>query len=218
MSALVTCVAIVACGSSASTTEDPEGGAPEAGTTESDGASSTEDAVVLFDAGAPCDGSPCDRRIAFITQNLYPGNFGGIANADQACMTEAQANPLLAGRTFRAWLSTNGIPARTRFPSFTGSLRRVDGEIVAASLSELLTTGPRVPINRPPDGASAPSSLVWTGTSSDGAAIADKNCMGWAAGGTITAGVGKSDDLAAWTSSTPDRPCAVPLRLYCFEN
>lgn len=216
--------AFAACGSEGATVEPAEGGAPEAdgGTSDPDGAPGADGSsfdASLFDAGAPCGADPsCDRRVAFITQDAYDGALGGLSDADQICMTEAQANPLLAGRTFRAWLSTNGTSARSRFPAFTGALRRVDGEIIANGMAELLSTGPRVPINRPPSGATAISSLVWTGTDANGDAIADKNCMGWSSDAAILAGVGKSDDLPSWTSTTPDRPCAIPLRLYCIES
>jgi hypothetical protein len=219
-----TMAAVIACGNDAGIVGDPgEGGATGEGGADGDDASAIEDGatfdVILFEAGTPCDADPtCDRRIAFITSNSYMGAFGGLTIADALCMTEAQANPLLAGRTFRAWLSTNGTNARARFPAFTGALRRVDGEIVAVGLSELLTTGPRVPINRPPSSTTAISSLVWTGTSADGGAIPNENCTGWMVGGSVTGGVGKSDDLPRWTSIAPDRPCGVPLRIYCIER
>jgi hypothetical protein len=79
----------------------------------------------------------------FVTSRGGPdgGNFGGLAGADALCTTLATAaNPALASKTWRAYLSTSEEDARDRIGS--GPWRNFNGVIIANDLQQLHDQGP----------------------------------------------------------------------------
>jgi hypothetical protein len=182
-----------------------------------------------------CTNGVCDRRV-FVTSALYTGDLGGVAAADQACQSLAQAASL--GGTYKAWLSTTTVAAPSRF---AGALNwryvLVDGTLVANSLSTLLSGTPLVAINmtekktQGPAGTaaqsctlSAGSLFVWSDTSNTGTIIYGSSapagtgdCAGWTSNGTDVSYGGDGNTRGGW-SATCNAACSGEAALYCFEQ
>lgn len=93
--------------------------------------------------GEECDGeegctAECTKafRRVFVTSEVFTGDLGGIAGADQKCQTAAE-NAGLPGE-YMAWISSSeGAPAE-RFVQSVVPYRQLDGVQIAASWSELI--------------------------------------------------------------------------------
>jgi hypothetical protein len=156
------------------------------------------------------------------------GNFGGIAGADALCETlAAAADPALAAKTWRAYLSTSTENARDRIGA--GPWRNAAGVIIANNVEELhdQATGgaseenyPLNDINTPlrEDGTPLPAQPVLhdilTGSNLDGTVSASGTCSDW----TSTAGTtrnghsnraGGGQNPSSWNSAH-DTACGVP--------
>jgi hypothetical protein len=130
------------------------------------------------------------------------GNLGGIAGADALCETlAAEANPALASKTWRAYLSTSTENARARIG--TGPWRNAAGAVIANSVEQLHdqaaggTLDATWPVNDfgvPLDetGAQVPQNVhdILTGSQQDGTLAANATCNDWTlnAGGTAQVG------------------------------
>lgn len=188
----------------------------------------------------PVDARAETVRLVFVTSARVNGAFAlGKASpwaaADAVCATEAIANNLSG--TFVAWLSYEKDGT-----SFNAGTRITDGAyhlpgtiadggapvLVAASRAELLSTGPRVDMDRLATGERVPQdensavSWVWTGTIPNGTA-SFSSCRQWtSADASDTGGTGNARRIpqntpADWTT-LGSRPCDIPRRLYCFEK
>lgn len=108
--------------------------------------------------------------------------------------------------------------AQPRFPRFNYLEEwyvRVDGEPIARGFDELLSGTLRNPISLDILGTEV-STLVWTGTESDGTA-GGNDCSSWTSR-SGQAGVGLTDQVDAdWTDDVII-PCSGLLRLYCFPQ
>lgn len=162
------------------------------------------------------------HNYAFVSSVRYPGDLGGLDGADAKCAALA-ATAELPGH-FRAWLSTSTIAAKTRFPG-GGGLVRVDGSIVATTLTDMLATGRvRNPLWLDEMGALQGDNedffgeRVWTGTFQNGDAES-LHCDGWTKGDGATSGyVGATQGgLVGWSAFNADA-CSVGHRLYCFAD
>lgn len=123
------------------------------------------------------------------------GNFGGIAGADALCQTlAAAANPAVAGKTWRAYLSTSTEDARDRIG--TGPWRNAAGVIIANNVQQLHdqaaggTSEQTWPLNDfsialREDGSQLPAQPVThdilTGSNQDGTVSASGTCTDWTA-------------------------------------
>lgn len=111
------------------------------------------------------------------------GNFGGLDGADALC--DELATAVGAGdRTWRAFLSTNDVDARSRIGA--GPWRGADGALIAETLDALFTAG-LPPADRAlldENGEAIPGDIhdIVTGTGQDGNRLADLNCNGWTSG------------------------------------
>src|SRR5262249_30645591 len=75
---------------------------------------------------------------AFVTSTTYvPGNWGSVGTADSACNTRAAAAGLPAVGSYRAWLSTSTVTARSRLTPARGWIR-TDGLPVADTAVSLV--------------------------------------------------------------------------------
>jgi hypothetical protein len=146
-------------------------------------------------------------RGAFLSQGSFFPQSGGIAVADTLCQNEAGAQGLPRSTSYRAYLSTNAVPAAMRF-SLTGApWVRLDGVLLAATpddfvsgalLSALVVTSTRAHVR----------SEVYTGVNA--------TCSDWT---SLSAMGGVADNASmrlAFYEST--RTCGNSRRIYCLEN
>jgi hypothetical protein len=156
------------------------------------------------------------------------GNFGGIAGADALCETlAAAADPALAAKTWRAYLSTSTENARDRIGA--GPWRNAAGVIIANNVEELHDQAPggaseeNYPlndINTPlrEDGTPLPPQPVLhdiiTGSNLDGTVAASGTCSDWTSNmGTTRNGhsnrAGGGQNPSSWNSAH-DTACGEP--------
>lgn len=176
---------------------------------------SARDADAGFDAGAGCQGDPGCTRYAFVTSTTHLGTLLGLSGADTICNARKAANPLLANRTFVAWISTQTKNARDRFVA-TAPIRRVDGTQIASSLADLLQNGPQAPLSLDEKGSAVlDSAAVFTGTQNDG--VVNNDCEDWS-NGDSPAKVGSAlvSKSGKWTDDATLN-CSEKARVYCFE-
>jgi len=112
----------------------------------------SNDDVILADAIVGDGGATgLQGRVVFVTSTTHNGVLKGVNGADTLCQATA-ADAGLPG-AFKAWLSANNSAVKDRFKDFT-----TDGgetlpyitpdrkSVISASILELSTNGPRVPI------------------------------------------------------------------------
>lgn len=182
------------------------------------------------EAGRPqCDGDVDCERVIFVTKGAFNGKLGGLSGADQKCFEAAKANPALAGRPFRAWLSDSTGSAAGRVPHGTKPFRRTDGTIVATSYTDLTDKTLSLPPVLDETGQMLPgptfSRSVWTGTSPAGTSN-NIHCNDWSSD-TVTAsgGFGYADQTdETWTElldtdtgNPATYSCNADNHLYCVE-
>ena len=175
--------------------------------------------VALTACTAPFDPSlltdaKADVNLVFVTSSTQQGNFGGLAGADAICANDA-TNAGLPG-TYVAWLSTDTFDIRTRIGEAKG-WARVDGKGVANDLTELATSGPRVPISRTANNADlrAVTAHVYTGTQPNGQP-GMYDCGNWTlnnVGDVLTGDIAGGRDTFTETDRSA---CSLEARLYCF--
>jgi hypothetical protein len=206
------------------------GGLSGAGTDEPD--ASTSDAAPADGAvdGSPQDGLAPDAadaavgdadaavadRIVFLSSDLYPGNFGGLANADASCQALA-AQAGIPG-TFRAWLGEvdGGSPA-TRMTRSFGSYVLVNGAVVATSFGGLLSaTELMVAIDVDENGVQVAPTGVWTNTNEQGRPR-EVDCLRWSNA--------TSNEFGRVTLTTTKKlvaeqiyACNNSMRFFCVEQ
>jgi hypothetical protein len=246
--AFVLLVAAAACGDlkNASDQGAPTDAGPDAGEG-ADGSPSTPGLDgAAGDAGQDArpdggDGAASPVHLVFVTTGSVDGSFAGAgspwAAADAICASEATANNLTG--TFVAWLSYEDsfgtkFNAGTRIPDVAfylpGTLADAGAPVlVAASKAELLTTGPRVQMDRIATGGQVPQdenayvTWVWTGTDGFGEAYSTLTCKAWTSAASGEAGVaGNARRIPAatqtdWTT-LGGRTCDVRRRFYCFQK
>lgn len=85
------------------------------------------------------DGGPC--RV-FATSQRYQADLGGLAGADEKCPALADASPLTAGGSYKAWLSTEAEYPANRFTNIdqTGPYLMTNGVKIADDW-DTLTSG-----------------------------------------------------------------------------
>jgi hypothetical protein len=143
----------------------------------------------------PADAGEDDSMSFFLTSrgSGNGGNFGGIAGADALCaMLATEADPALASKTWRAYLSTSTEDARERIG--TGPWRNAAGVIIANDVDELHDQAPGgaseddYPLSNPntalrEDGTPLPGQPVLhdiiTGSNLDGTVSASGTCSDW---------------------------------------
>lgn len=174
--------------------------------------SSTGPAVASPLSGTGVTGNP-----VFVTSATYdPVQIMGLMGADAKCQASASAGGLPPG-TYRAWLSTSSVDARTRLASARGFLR-TDGTPFADAQSDFLDNN-RVLNSVRNDESGAPvagSTDVWTGTGNAGT-VATLTCGDWTSNNPAVLGTAGTTEggPVAWTLySFPS--CAMALHLYCF--
>lgn len=169
----------------------------------------------------------CKRdRIVFATSLKFSSQFiGGLAGADGICLQRALAGELERPEGFKAWLSDSKNDAIERVFSGEGRYVRVDGALVAYSMTALLAGDMKAPIEIDEFGGPAGSG-AWTGTMPNGRRVADsKHCLDWTTDDPFTEtgyyGICIRND-ESWTFEddpvTSPGLCSEQFRLYCFEG
>jgi hypothetical protein len=169
-----------------------------------------------------CVGGHCTSRV-FVTSQLFEGNLGGLAGADQKCQALADAATL--GGEFRAWLSDANTPITARFQPSQGRYVRVDGVVIANNSSELeLSSTLRDAISVDETGALVPASVTpntspyaWTGQGAEPNGNVSY-CADWTSSNVEVSGlIGNFTRTDAWQKLGVAADCAIDLHLYCFE-
>jgi len=156
--------------------------------------------------------------------NLTGGGADGLAGADAFCKQLAnEVSPLLGGKTWRAYLSTTTVNARSRIGS--GPWYNAKGVVIADSLEHLhdeagmnnltLTTNLDELGNQVPSGGGGANVHdILTGTLANGSA-SQNHCNNWtSSAGNVTAQVGHSNRQGggaaptSWNSAHATRGCA----------
>lgn len=153
----------------------------------------------------------------FVTSLAFTGNLGGQAGADAKCATAAAAGGK-AG-TFKAWLSTAGSSALSRFTVEGPWEQRStsSGNIATFHNRANLQTTPRANIVVDEQGRDTPA-YFWTGTAAGGASTG-QDCAGWTSPSTSATG-GYGNGAAASTTWTADgvTGCDTTLPLLCIAQ
>jgi hypothetical protein len=154
---------------------------------------------------------------AFVTSEMYvPGTLGGLEGADAKCQGLAQTAHLPG--TFKAWLSTSTVDAKSRLESARGWIRP-DGRPFADSVAALTQAG---------------QIFYPLRIDESGHDIVDEGLLVYAATGTQRDGTRTTNTSNDWTLSSAAYDYGVPLatarswtdefsapggqtaRLYCF--
>jgi cysteine-rich repeat protein len=179
-------------------------------------------------AQVPGDGcsSSCTKefRRVFVTSQVFTGNLGGIAGADQKCQDAAEG-AMLPGE-YRAWLSTPTTSPADWLVHSSVPYRQLNGAEVASNWEQLVA-GPLTSSIYVSEWGGEPgvgmhscvpdSRPVWTNTRADGMVYTpDMHCEGWnSIQGSGTAG--QAGSISSWTVGCI-LGCGDEAALYCFEQ
>lgn len=190
-----------------------------------------------LEGSAPCQPLTCklNARLAFVTSTRFQGSFGGLAQADELCEAAATAGGFDSPMKFKAWLSDGSVTAAQRLPAaaadphYPYALR--SGKLLADDLDDLITNGPRVPLDIDEFGETlTPEEPAWTNVHLGGFPYSTVNhCMDWTSASfldvarTGLVSPATAEDLPAWQmeflwTSNKDQPCSYTARLYCLED
>jgi hypothetical protein len=186
--------------------------------------SSPDDAGV--DTAAPPSQPPptfVRARLVFVTSLDYDvERIIGIAEADRICQRRAElGDARLAGRDFKAWLSSGRISPATRFSARTSTAApyfRLDAVLVARDFGDLVDGSALNAAIAIDENGARQSGPVWTGTRADGASTGN-DCNAWSAMFGAVGTVGTVTNVpGVWSAADVNAPCAARARLYCFED
>ena len=197
------------CSSFGSATDDVQDAAPEAADVSD---------------GGPSDAPAAIPKRIFLTKGEYRGDLvaeakaagrydggGGLVAGDALCELEARDVP--GAKRWRAWLSTAGIGALSRFDD-KGARVSLSGEAVLPRIGADVTM--RVPDR---DGRTdGGAKTVWTATRGNGLPITPNDCGEWAAGAGSKGAGGDPSSLEQWTAAYYAEFCETTARLYCVED
>jgi hypothetical protein len=160
---------------------------------------------------APCNGGPCTAFIS--SAGLIGASIGGLDSADAFCQSLAGAAGLSGN--FKAWLSDSTGSPSSRFTQASTPYVRTDGAQVAANWTDLADGNLDNPLNLDENGAIR-SSFTWTGTATDGTALAN-HCNDWTNLAALGAMGNPGSTGGTWTNAGPFS-CNFRQPLYCFQQ
>ena len=206
-------------------------------TSEDASSSSNSSSVDTCGDGQLQDGEECDSeegcsaectkefRRVFVTSEVFTGNLGGIAGADQKCQAAAESAGLPGD--YMAWVSSSeGSPAE-RFLKSAVPYRQLDGTEIASNWNDLidgtlksgilLTEKMGAPTKGTAMSCMLDVAFAWSGTQETGVGLADGDCNDWSdgAGYGFAGWVGLTDN--GWTIACM-ADCIDEAALYCFEQ
>jgi hypothetical protein len=158
------------------------------------------------------------RRV-FVSTQMFTGNLGGVSGADHACQSLAGSAQL--GGSWKAWVSDNTTSPSTRFAQAAVGYRLLDGTLLAAGWTGLVSGALLHGIDLTEQRAAAGSSEVWTGTLETGVAIGTDVCGGFtssanAATHAVIGNTSRTD--IGWSNATAQSCDQNNLRIYCMEQ
>jgi hypothetical protein len=153
----------------------------------------------------------------FVTSLAYqPGTLGGLDGADRACQDRARAGGLPG--TFKAWLSTSTVDARSRFSVARGWIRpdrRPFADTIPALVDGQMYYPPRLNEAGGDVVAADGDVLVATGTLPDGTRATD-TAADWTSTAALYAVGGPAATNEDWTGNRGTAPGTAQARLYCL--
>jgi len=156
----------------------------------------------------------------FTTSIKYDGTINGamgLAGADAACASLASAAGLPAG-TYKAWLSTSTVDAKSRLGTARGFIRP-DGSPFADKVSDITAGKILNPPNIDENGAAIGDEGAWTGTNASGAEAAGETCSDWTSNSGLAVAGSVGGGPQVWTASTgAETSCSGMFHLYCFDT
>lgn len=174
---------------------------------------------------------PYESQFMFVTDEEFTadsfsinggsGSGEALDYADSLCQIEADNAGLLG--SYRAWLSDSSQSPAAEFTQFTTPYIRPDGVVVADTYTDLTDGNISTPISITGTLKTPSNSFVWTGTGTNGIAMAAPNglqpfCGNWSsADSSSETFVGNSTATSApWTIAPLTVGCgAVSAHLYC---
>lgn len=181
---------------------------------------------------APCSADCAKDKIIFVTSETEPfGPYPSTAlegtQADWRCQQHSDAGKMNASlpqdnAVYRAWISTQGLPARERITPGGHRYVNTHGEVVAQTWDDLIAGSLLAPIAYNELGVGPYDAYVWTGTRAGGEAAA--HCQDWSAYDlAITGTIGRTTALdSGWTDLIQDpknpAPCKLSFPIYCIED
>lgn len=153
-------------------------------------------------------------RTIFVTDTIRYGAFGGQAQADAVCQSQADGAAL--GGIWRALLSTPALDARDAL-DLQGPLLNMMGEVVANDDADLWDGSLGAAVSYDQNG-NVGGTLVWTGTEPDGTASVD-TCEGWTAPtGSVAGNAGDAQSATGTWTSTELFGCSKSAHFYCVSD
>ena len=181
---------------------------------------------------APCSADCAEDKIVFVTSETEPfGPYPSTAlegtQADWRCQQHSDAGKMNASlpqdnAVYRAWISTQELPARERVTPGGHRYVNTQGEVVAQTWDDLVAGVLLAPIAYNELGVGPYDAYVWTGTRAGGEAEA--HCHDWSAYDlAITGTIGRTTALdSGWTDLLQDpknpAPCKFSFPIYCIED
>lgn len=172
-----------------------------------------------LEANDGCSPTCTDEFIMFVTAETYPGNFGGVAAADEICQMAAMGK--LTG-TYVAWISASMDNAPTDIPAGKPIIRP-DGMVIVNVAEDLFKDTDTMLMNAiavDVDG-NAVGGYAWTGTSSAGT-YSGLGCGNWL---ELDPKAGSAGDVLSmgptWTlddNAIDEFKCSAMHHLYCFRK
>lgn len=155
---------------------------------------------------------------AFVSNEQYSGNLGGVAGADANCQRMAEQVGLSG--SWKAWLSSSTVSAASHMAQSLMPYKLVDGTQIAASWADLTDGLLGAALNKDRTGAALSNIEVWTGTSYDGSGTGSY-CSDWTSSSASppygTVGI-NSYTSSAFTSSYLQFCNRTNVALYCLEQ
>jgi cysteine-rich repeat protein len=218
---------------------DPD---PDPDSTGTDGGALPACGDGVVDEGEECDdgdalaGDGCSHHCAieseppkrvFITSATFTGAMGGLAGADAACQSLADAAALSG--TYLAWLADGTEAPAFRFERADVPYILVDGTPVAESWADLVDGTLMHAIDLTEAGSPPPigthtcgQTAVWSNVTTDGGnASAAAHCAGWTDVNAVQSHSGRYDLTGAdWSASCfgGGAVCLWTAPIYCFEQ
>jgi hypothetical protein len=156
--------------------------------------------------------TPPHARLAFVTDETWLPNAGGVSSADATCTAEARIAGLPG--TYRAALSTSTTAARDRFDLTRAPWARVDGAVLAATAADLFAGQLGNFPDRTATGSLA-SALVWGGDPTQPSGP----CTGWSSlGGQADLGASWASDGGVFFAGIAGACDQVDHRLLCLQE
>ena len=149
----------------------------------------------------------------FVTSANHTGNLGGIGGGHTVCTNAANAAGI--GGTWRAILSDGTLAAHNHVPFNWGTLKRMDGVIVASSWADLWDGSIQNPVNVT-ETLATQNKNVWTGANAFGGMTGQHN-NNWTNAGSPYGRFGLSGSTAAWLNSN-EAIWSNTYGLYCVED